>query len=914
MKHYQANFKKIFITIIIICTFLTIASSTTYTFTGSGNWSNPARWSPSIPPNIQMPNDSIIIDGSCNFNYPSFINSANSSLIININCQLTLFQSPLVNNGTLDIYGTLIIYNNKSLENNGTIHNNRFLNVYQYATLVNNGTLTNNDVIDIFQYGSVTLNNTFINNGSLSIDQNAILINNTNFTNNANATINNYGNFSNNDTITSNSLLLNGGTLTNNVGATIYNNGNLNNYQNSIFINNGTFYNETPFTNYGSLDNYGVFDNYSSVLNKPFYSQIINHFGATFSNHGTLTNDYNRPWTNDGTLINSGSITISGILTNNGTLTSSGSLIIMSFATFTTDGTLTNTGTITNNWRLTNNGTLTSSHTLINNKTFTNNGSITNSSIMINNSNGALTNTSTHIINNNQGGTFTNSGTINNNGTLNNNFGSELSNNSGATLTQNGVLNNQSTLTNNGTISNYIYITNDGILTINGMFINQNGASLINNVDGYIYINQNGLLNISYSSFNNQGTTINNLGGNINSSGSILTNGLLIQNYGIITNTGDGQIINNSVFTNYSGGILNNQNSFNNNIDGILNNYGDLNLYATLRNYGVLSNNNVILLYSQISNYSGSINNNEGGNIKGIGHIVQFSSFVNNNLSSISPGLSPGKLRVTGNIDLGAATFHSEINGIIQGTSYDWFSVDGTVTISPNSKLLVDWGNFIPSAGDVFTIITANLINDTFLMSNIIIPPINDLDFVVGYTATTVTISVLGPLPVKLINFYGKHQGEDIMLNWQTVSEVNNHGFEILRSRDEKSWNSIGFVSGHGSSQNTHLYTFFDKDPENGVSFYRLRQIDMDGKSELSNIINVTVNDKPKIQIYPSPTQMFLHIKGLSEDTHYTIIQANGEVLQSGQISTDTPINVQNLMPGMYYLKINDQVLEIIKN
>lgn len=935
MKIYSINFRKFYITIIIIFTYWMIGSSATYAFTGSGNWNDPALWTPTIPPNIQQPNDTILINGFCTYNFPGFSIGSSTILIINNGKQLNIQQSPLINDGNIYNHGTLLIYQNRTLENNGSLYNYFKLQFNNYSIFENDGELNNSG--DVITGSNVTITNNDIinNNGKVSIATNTTLTNNSNFTNNdylvldQSAVLTNYGTIHNEvnseiynlGIVNIHGTLTNDGTFRNNINLIIHTSGTFNNNVTFLNIdyatlnNYGVFNNLMPINNFGIINNYGVFNNNSTIENKSYSScQIINHLDGTFNNEVALINNYNRPLINHGTLINNGSISNSGTITNNGTFNSHGTVTTMLVSFFITNGTMNNYGTFTNNWNSTNNGTIINHGNIVNQKNFINNGTFSSSSTVQNSLNATFTNNIYKTLNNNSGGTFSNIGTINNNGIINNNTGADLINNNGGFLNNFGTINNHGTLEVNGSLISYVTINNSGILNVNNTLTCQDGGYVFNNINGTIIINQNGTMNIDDTIVNNDGTITNNFGGTVYISYSNFTNNSLIQNHGIWTNTIIGKFDNNGTLINQAGGVLNSNNRLNNYVSGILNNDGSLTFGSDLLNDGIVNNNNIMVINAQVFNYSGSIYNNANGNIKGVGRIIQFNVFENNSLSSISPGLSPGGLQGAGNISLGEATLHCEIHGTVQGTTYDWLSVEGTVNINQNSKLSVDWGNFMPSNGDVYTIITANLVAGSFLVSNIDIPPINNLNFIVGYTSTTVTISVFDPLPIKLTNFYGEPQGEDVKLTWQTQNEINNQGFEILRSIDSKSWFNIGYISGFGSSQTIQNYTYIDENPVNGISFYRLNQIDFDGKSELSNIIRVSMIEEAKIQIYPIPTQTIVNIKGISVETEYTIIRTNGQLVQSGQIYPDANINVQNLTNGIYFLKINNQMLEFVKN
>ncbi|MCF8413150.1 MAG: fibronectin type III domain-containing protein, partial [Melioribacteraceae bacterium] len=116
----------------------------------------------------------------------------------------------------------------------------------------------------------------------------------------------------------------------------------------------------------------------------------------------------------------------------------------------------------------------------------------------------------------------------------------------------------------------------------------------------------------------------------------------------------------------------------------------------------------------------------------------------------------------------------------------------------------------------------------------------------------------LATLPVELTTFLANVTKNGIELNWRTETEIDNYGFQIERSFGDKlKWENIGFVNGNGTSNLKHNYSFVDDTPLYGKSYYRLKQIDFDGKFEYSNTIEVDFNNLPnKIKLnqnYPNP-------------------------------------------------------------
>ncbi len=118
-----------------------------------------------------------------------------------------------------------------------------------------------------------------------------------------------------------------------------------------------------------------------------------------------------------------------------------------------------------------------------------------------------------------------------------------------------------------------------------------------------------------------------------------------------------------------------------------------------------------------------------------------------------------------------------------------------------------------------------------------------------------------GALPIELVSFTASMNKKNVVLTWQTATEVNNYGFEIEKKsmKDElrsMKWEQVGFVEGSGTTPSPKQYSFVDKNVNTGKYLYRLKQIDRDGKFIYSHEAEVTIA-APKefslLQNYPNP-------------------------------------------------------------
>lgn len=123
-----------------------------------------------------------------------------------------------------------------------------------------------------------------------------------------------------------------------------------------------------------------------------------------------------------------------------------------------------------------------------------------------------------------------------------------------------------------------------------------------------------------------------------------------------------------------------------------------------------------------------------------------------------------------------------------------------------------------------------------------------------------------GTLPVEIIYFRAFAVGDSVWLQWGTATEVNNYGFNVQRSSKDNQWELLGFVQGNGNSHSPKHYEYWDLAiPKKDTYFYRLEQMDTDGKTEYSDTIMVdllssVIDDKEEIptefnlyQNYPNP-------------------------------------------------------------
>jgi hypothetical protein len=273
--------------------------------------------------------------------------------------------------------------------------------------------------------------------------------------------------------------------------------------------------------------------------------------------------------------------------------------------------------------------------------------------------------------------------------------------------------------------------------------------------------------------------------------------------------------------------------------------------------------------------------------------------------------LIPDGVWVSTNGDWGLTSFTTvwiELQG--ETSQIDFDNNNETIDMSETSFLTIDQGND-GEAGDDDTepgLESANSGNNLFnIGDNNFKGSVFDLITQNGGVSYAGYGNVL--LPIELLSFEGTADDNDVYLNWSTASELNNDRFEILHSLDADSFKVIQEVNGSGTTLSKKSYDCIVSALNNGTHYFKLRQVDYDGRSEDFEIIAVEVSCIADLTLFPNPTADYLNINFGSVLDEIKIEVHNAQqdlmILASETNTSFSTLDLSNLPKGVYSVRIS---------
>lgn len=177
-----------------------------------------------------------------------------------------------------------------------------------------------------------------------------------------------------------------------------------------------------------------------------------------------------------------------------------------------------------------------------------------------------------------------------------------------------------------------------------------------------------------------------------------------------------------------------------------------------------------------------------------------------------------------------------------------------------------------------------------------------------GYQGIRLSFGTALVLPLNLLRFDAFKNKTNVQLSWKTTNEINTSYFMLQRSTNGTTFNNIGKVEAVNTSGNNE-YSFTDESPVNGINYYRLQMVDIDGKTTYSFIIKIVFGNTSELQVFPNPAKNIITINGLQSKGTIKIIAADGKLIKQITITgISLQIDISKLAKGMYILQYYNEV------
>jgi Secretion system C-terminal sorting domain len=167
-------------------------------------------------------------------------------------------------------------------------------------------------------------------------------------------------------------------------------------------------------------------------------------------------------------------------------------------------------------------------------------------------------------------------------------------------------------------------------------------------------------------------------------------------------------------------------------------------------------------------------------------------------------------------------------------------------------------------------------------------------------------------LAMELTKFEAHPLNKNVELTWSTASEKSNDYFEIQRSRDGKMFSKIANIIGNGTTAAQHNYQLLDESPFSGTNYYRLKQVDTGGQSELSKIVSVDMlNSEKTISVFPNPVKDKVIVEtNITGDYTIELLDITGKLLQQHKSNQPSlQLSTSGLPSGIYMISVTSQAI-----
>lgn len=227
---------------------------------------------------------------------------------------------------------------------------------------------------------------------------------------------------------------------------------------------------------------------------------------------------------------------------------------------------------------------------------------------------------------------------------------------------------------------------------------------------------------------------------------------------------------------------------------------------------------------------------------------------------------------------------------------------DFTVTDADDLRLMIDTDGDGDMSNAQIVHGTYNSSSNTITYSGVTVN--NNATYTMGSTSSA------NALPVEFLYITAKQELSENRIDWATAMEENNSHFIVERTHDGASWESLDEIGGAGFSSNIMKYTYLDQNPYSDVNYYRIKQVDYDGRYDYSPIVMVNSlieEANISLKVYPNPAMDYVQVQwGQEEETgKIVLIGLNGNVVaeQMPDQHNAMVIDLTSVKDGVYFVQ-----------
>ena len=187
--------------------------------------------------------------------------------------------------------------------------------------------------------------------------------------------------------------------------------------------------------------------------------------------------------------------------------------------------------------------------------------------------------------------------------------------------------------------------------------------------------------------------------------------------------------------------------------------------------------------------------------------------------------------------------------------------------------------------------------------------PVVDNFFVVYDNLRIGGTAVPAPLPVTFMGINGVRVNNGVHVRWDIADEIDVKEYQLEKSTNGASFNTVGSIA----ASNKTMYGFTDPNAKDAVIYYRVKSVDIDGRTKYTGIIKITNRDSysNNLKVYPTPAQNQLTVQHsqLGNSAKVTVTTIDGRVIKTLKPSanaSNTMVDLSGLSAGMYVLKLED--------